>query len=147
MQGEISWHLVRETVGDNIVMAGPGPFNSQSRVFKIDGTYQYYDDALSEDDEYIMCGGHHSKVGRETMILYWWPKPSVGAACGFNLGYWSEVAEDWFRHRLGEIRNGMAESQTNKHWKNALACYRHTKTFMDNIEKVSTRFASGERFR
>jgi hypothetical protein len=94
MQGGISWRLARETVGDNIVMVGLGPFNSQSRVLKIDRTYQYYDDALSEDDEHILCGGHHSKVGHETTILYWWPKPSVWAACGFNLDYWSEVAED-----------------------------------------------------
>jgi hypothetical protein len=74
-------------------------------VLKIDGPSEYFDDALSEDDKYILCGGHHSKVGHETTILYWWPKPSVWAASGFNLGYWSEVAEDWFRHCHREIKS------------------------------------------
>jgi hypothetical protein len=146
MQGGISWHLTREMLGDDVVMAGPNPFNGQSRVLKIDGTSKYFNDALSEDDKYILCGGHHSKVGHETTILYWWPKPSVWAASGFNLGYWSEVAEDWFRHRRGEIWNGMASPQTNKHWKNVLARYKHSRMFMDKIENVSTRFVSEEKF-
>jgi hypothetical protein len=70
MQGGISWHLVREMLGDNVVMAGPNPFNGQSRVLKIDGTYEYFNDALSEDNKYILCGGHHSKVECKTTILY-----------------------------------------------------------------------------
>jgi hypothetical protein len=108
--------------------------------------YKYFNDALLEDDKYILCGGHHSKVGHETTILYWWPKLSIWAASGFNLDYWSEVAEDWFRHCCGEIWHGMASPWTNKHWKNALAHYKHSRTFMDKIENVFTRFVLGERF-
>jgi hypothetical protein len=79
-------------------------------------------------------------------ILYWWPKPSIWAASGFNLGYWSEVAEDWFRHHHKEIWNSIASPWTNKHWKNVLAHYKHSRTFIDKIENVSARFVSGERF-
>jgi hypothetical protein len=50
---------MREILGDDVVMAGPNPFNGQSRVLKIDGTSKYFNDALSEDDKYILCGGHH----------------------------------------------------------------------------------------
>jgi hypothetical protein len=47
---------MREMLGDDAVMAGPNPFNGQSRVLKIDGTGEYFDDALSEDNKYILCG-------------------------------------------------------------------------------------------
>jgi hypothetical protein len=47
MQGGISWHPAREMLQDDVVMAGPNPFNSKSRVLKIDGTGKYFDDALS----------------------------------------------------------------------------------------------------
>jgi hypothetical protein len=63
MQGGISWRLTIEMLGDDVVMAGPNPSNGQSRVLKIDGTSKYFDDALSKNDKYILCGGHHSKVG------------------------------------------------------------------------------------
>jgi hypothetical protein len=141
MQGGIAWRLARETLKDDVVMAGPAPFNSQSWVLGMEA-YKYYDDILSEDDEFILCGGHHVQAGRETTVLYWWPKPSVWAACGFNLGFWPEVAEDWFNHRREEIRNGTATPRTNKQWKNGLARYRHTRTFTDTIEKASARFMS-----
>jgi hypothetical protein len=91
-------------LGDDVVMADPNPFNGQSRVLKTDETGEYFNDALLEDDKYILCGGHYSKVGYETTIFYWWPKPSICAASGFNLGYWSEVAEYWFRHCTGRSR-------------------------------------------
>jgi hypothetical protein len=55
-------------LGDDVVMAGSNPFNGQSRVLKIDGTSKYFDDALSEDDEYILCEGHYSKVRCEITI-------------------------------------------------------------------------------
>jgi hypothetical protein len=55
MQGGISWHLTREMLRDDVVMAGPNPFNGQSGVLKRDGTGEYFDDAFSEDDKYILC--------------------------------------------------------------------------------------------
>jgi hypothetical protein len=122
------WDFLASHERDDVVMAGPNPFNGQSRVLKIDGTREYFSDALLEDNKYILCGGHHLKVGCKTTILYWWPKPSVWAASGFNLGYWSEVAEDWFRHHRREIWNGTSSPFTNKYWKNVLACYKHSRT-------------------
>ena len=137
---------MREVLRNVVVVAGPNPRNSQSKVLKIDGSCEYYNDTLSEDEEYILCGGHHSKVERKTTVLYWWPKPSVWSTSGFNLGCWSKVAEEWFRHHRAEIRNSMAQPHTNKHWKNALAHYRHTRKFMDSIESVSAGFVLGKRF-
>jgi hypothetical protein len=59
---KISWCLAREVLEDDVVIAGPNHFNGQSRVLKIDGTNEYFNDALLEDDKYIQCGGCHSKV-------------------------------------------------------------------------------------
>jgi hypothetical protein len=39
----------------------------------------------------------------------------------------------------------MASPRTNKHWKNVLAHYKHSRTFMNKIENVSARSVSGER--
>jgi hypothetical protein len=64
------WDFLASHERDNVVMAGPNPFNGQSRVLKINRTGEYFDDALSEDDKYILCGGHNSKVGDQTTILY-----------------------------------------------------------------------------
>lgn len=143
MQGGIAWRLARDLLRDDVVMAGPSPFNRQSWVVGMDGTYEFYDDALSEDEEYILCGGHHVN---ETTVCYWWPKPSVWAVSGFNLGYWPEIAEEWITHRREEIRNGVAQPRTNKHWKNGLARFKQTRTFVNNIEMASAQFVSGERF-
>jgi hypothetical protein len=53
------WDFLREMLGDDIVIAGPNPFNGQSRVLKIDRTSEYFNDALSAGNKYILCGGHH----------------------------------------------------------------------------------------
>ena len=146
MQGGIAWRLARDVLGDNVVMAGPRPFNCQSWVVNVDGTGRFYDDVLSEDEEYILCGGHDVKQNKTTTVLYWWPKPSVWDASGFNLGNWSGLAEAWLVRRRKEIREGKAQPRSNTHWKNSLALFRHTRTFVTNIEKASARFVSGEQF-
>jgi hypothetical protein len=69
----------------------------------MDGTFDFYEDALSEDEECILCGAHNVKGSQDTTVYYWWPKPSVWAASGFNLGYWPGIAEEWFIHRREEI--------------------------------------------
>jgi hypothetical protein len=81
------------------------------------GTGEYFDDALSGDDEYILYGGHYSKVGHKTTILCWWPKVSIWAVPGLSLASilaigLKYVAEDYvegiwipvyFRHRMTYI--------------------------------------------
>jgi hypothetical protein len=65
-------------LGDDVVMVGPNPFNGQSKVLKIDGTSEYFDNALLEDDKYILCGGHYSKVGCKTTIFIGGPRYPSG---------------------------------------------------------------------
>jgi hypothetical protein len=54
MEGRFSWCLAREILQDDIVMAGPNPFNSQSRVLKIDRTISMM---LSQRMTNIFCVG------------------------------------------------------------------------------------------
>jgi len=123
MRGGILWRLARDTLPDEVVMAGPSPFNSKSQILESSDGLVSYDDHLSEVEEYLVCGGYHVKVlahGDEKADMSWWPKSSVWASCGFNVGFWSVSCEDWFQHRLGEIRKGTAMLRTSKGWKNGL---------------------------
>ena len=146
MQGGIAWRLARDVLGNDVVMAGPSPLNCQSWMVRLDGSSRFYDDVLSEDEEYILCGGHDVKGTNSTTVLYWFPRPSVWNSCGLNHGYWAEMAEEWMTRRRGDIRNGVAEPRTNTHWKNSLARFKQTKAFVTNIERAAARYISGERF-
>jgi hypothetical protein len=148
MQGGIAWRLARDVLDDSVVMVGPTPLNIRSKILKTSDGHQFYDDSFLEAEEFLICGGHRVKVDQceTTADMSWWPKPLVWASCGFNVGFWSELCEDWFQHRLAEIRNGTAKLCTSKKWKNALARYSHTKTFVKHTEILSAAYILGNRF-
>ncbi|KAJ3870354.1 hypothetical protein F5051DRAFT_303309, partial [Lentinula edodes] len=52
----------------------------------------------------------------------WWPRLISWKSSGFNCGYWSNDAEDWFQQRLNTIRHSSDSIQllTNNQWRSAL---------------------------
>ena len=53
-------------------------------------------------------------------LLSWWPLPHTWHGSGFNIGYWTEECETWFRKRLTDIEQGTAKPLSSKKWKKDL---------------------------
>jgi hypothetical protein len=81
----------------------------------------------------------NDKIGK-AQIAYksWWPTHAVwiSAACGLNLGYWSEQCEMWYQERLSEINKGNAQPLSTTLWRKAIksvATGRHVKLYSEKM--------------
>ncbi|KAF8219506.1 hypothetical protein L208DRAFT_1138156, partial [Tricholoma matsutake] len=72
----------------------------------------FLDDGLSEDELDLISGvykvftGNHKGKSVQESHLSWWPKHSIWAKSGLDMGYWSESSERWFLLQLESIRAG-----------------------------------------
>ncbi|KAJ4474137.1 hypothetical protein C8J55DRAFT_407748, partial [Lentinula edodes] len=78
----------------------------------------FWDDQLTSDEEDLICGCYEVWTG-EVHFKSWWPRPISWKSSGFNCGYWSNDAEDWFQQRLNAIRHSSDSIQllTNNQWR------------------------------
>ena len=115
MKGGIIVCLVRDSLGDYInVIIGGGPSEDvlgYGMAIKIGSEY-LWDDDLDPNDKQVICGVYKISTGKHCHIVYlvklnvhlgqqhyyqgeqtsdisWWPKQSVWAGCGLDVGYWS----------------------------------------------------------
>ncbi|KAI0713353.1 hypothetical protein C8Q76DRAFT_579084, partial [Earliella scabrosa] len=79
----------------------------------------YVDDALTGEEEDILCGVYTLYTEQSGQIEYasWWPRRSQWASSGMNTGIWNAWNEAWFVRRREEIRKGKALPLNGKKWK------------------------------
>ncbi|KAF8234282.1 hypothetical protein L208DRAFT_1262528 [Tricholoma matsutake] len=58
----------------------------------------FLDDGLSDDKLDLILGVYKvfTGIGIQESHMSWWPKHSIWAKSGLDMGYWSESLERWF---------------------------------------------------
>ncbi|KAI0087684.1 hypothetical protein BDY19DRAFT_864797, partial [Irpex rosettiformis] len=77
---------------------------------------------LTLQDHYVICGVYRilTASSSDASITSWWPLQETWNASAYNVGYWSNQAEEWFQKRWGEFANGTAKPKPNQVWKKEL---------------------------
>ena len=141
LKGGIIWRLAKEAIPESAVLSGPS-----TEVYSTGAMFQsnrgiFLDDGLSEDELDLISGvykvftgkflqcinismilipGDRKGKGVQESHLSWWPKHSIWARSGLDMGYWSESSERWFLLRLESIRAGNATLRSGQEWNQAI---------------------------
>ncbi len=123
LMGGIVGRLVREVVPQKAVLNGVS--KEAAQFGQVVGRYQGFqliDDALDATALELICGVYFVDTAKgNDAEISWWPKHSFWQSqVGFNQGYWTPAAEDWFQLRLKSIKEGKAELYQSKKWKRLL---------------------------
>ena len=77
------------------------------------------DDVMSRD-EIDMIIGVNVVAGpnvRNDTFKMWWPDPDMFASSALGMGWWSPVAENWYRAQRAKYLNGTAQPRTRNQWR------------------------------
>ena len=78
--------------------------------------------------------GGNGQNSPDDALVSWWPLQERWLASSFNVGYWSQQAEEWFQKRLALIKSGQARPLSNREWSKSLRPAR--RGFMEAHELV-----------
>ncbi|THH19829.1 hypothetical protein EUX98_g8703 [Antrodiella citrinella] len=150
--GPAHWELiVEDPVSVMQLLRLRGPQSTQYLFQHLYGLWHEYegrgiggDDALSEEEEGIICGLYKvytDDSGRQTEDASWWPKQSVWKRCGLYVGYWSEDCERWFQLRLQGIKSCKEQPKNAAAWKDALKYYQNdSRTILAQLSRGASNF-------
>ena len=142
--GGIVARIALEHLGTDAASFGPSSAVTKGLIgfthVAQDGTI-FWDDALTDDELSVICGGYrsytgklstleyfafvlltHSSIGMGTQaeILSWWPLPHSWAnhnANSYNFGHWTEWNEEWYQTRLSDILTNNARPLNAQQWR------------------------------
>ena len=73
--------------------------------------------------------------------LSWWPKDTIWATGGYNVGYWPANAELWFKRRIDEIRDNnkqVVKFHSQQAWRSTIKFFiRDTKKIIEQSESIA----------
>ena len=86
--------------------------------------------------------------GTQMAVKSWWPLPTTWREgdCGVNLGYWTELNEEWYQRRLKDIQDGKAEPLPANKWRDRLRGLKESRTLKASIEKFSLEYLHNHRY-
>ncbi|TFK73105.1 hypothetical protein BDN72DRAFT_762135 [Pluteus cervinus] len=107
---------------------------------------EYVDDLLDREAEYIICGVYDVYVQTNddtTAEKSWWPKQSAWDSSGLNLGYWTPDCEDWYQHRLSQIRADKAELRSATQWQKSMNQQKKSRQVRQSNRECASKFLEG----
>ncbi|KAI0337193.1 hypothetical protein BDW22DRAFT_1303692, partial [Trametopsis cervina] len=119
MRGGIIWRLAVEVIGFDDVLFGPSGNHTRQDAVVMDGE-NFVDDELNQHQLDLICGVYRI-VKPPSNDVSWWPKENTWQESGMYVGYWTDVAEQWFQKRRSLIKEGGAQPLPASKWKTALS--------------------------
>ncbi|KAL0570959.1 hypothetical protein V5O48_010999 [Marasmius crinis-equi] len=153
LMGGIMARLAKTSVDSEDVLDGLTPdvdkeWGSGECFYIGSGDVAYWDDSLTEDEINLLCGVYDVAQGppdtRGNISLVqksWWPKPAIWRSSGLDCGYWSRDAENWFRSREDQIKDGeRVKLMTKQEWRGNFKFTRDTVRLRERYEEVAKRY-------
>ena len=128
LSGGILWRLAIECLMPDIVLEAPGDL---ALAYGIGYTLWdrtnnvYVEDDLTEHEIRLIVGTYvHEPEARADLSGYglpsWWPQPFCFDESSLNFGWWSPVAEHWYRQVLEKCRAGEAQPKVTSKWQRSI---------------------------
>ncbi|KAF5328348.1 hypothetical protein D9619_013349 [Psilocybe cf. subviscida] len=146
LQGGIIARIAREFVSIEAVLDGPSAGAVEKSLgLVVDSEsfdHQYRDDALSEEDIYLICGSYTVYTGRgqQTSQLSYFPRPcDWDHKNGFAWLEWTNASEELFQSIMTKNKDGRNPLKPSK-WRDELRGFGYTRHLLEANRARSTSF-------
>lgn len=125
LSGGLLWRLAIEYLAPDIVLDGPGEL---AYAYGIGFTFcdrdgaVYVEDGLTDSEIRCIIGTYvREPTERNNVRGYaypsWWPDPIRFEESSLDFGWWSPIAERWYRKMRAEYRTGSKPPRTASEWR------------------------------
>ena len=159
--GGIVARLARDIIPISAALLGPSPDALDgSQEILVSGGELFCDDKLSETYADLICGVYEIPTAHRSMYtinlsrillistdqvskMSWFPKHNVWVQAGYNVGWWTEECEEWFKKRMTEIQEGGQPFDSHT-WRSKLLLSRKATKLVRKMDIAATSFIQAQ---